>query len=175
MSRWQKFLRLSGAERRAFLSAFCAVTGISLGLRLAGFRRIHSMLLRTLRDAPSTALHEKEVSPSGAESAQAPLLARMVAAAARQAVVPGKCLEQSLALWWMLRRRGIPAQLRIGVRKARDQFEGHAWVELRGEVLNDSLELYQDYAAFQRDFGSLKIESHPGPESAPAENRESKS
>jgi hypothetical protein len=171
MSRWQKFLRLSSPERRAFLSAFCAVAGISLGLRLAGFRRMHSMLLRSLRDALPASPQPQQAS----SSSEARLLARMVAAAARQGVVPGKCLEQSLSLWWLLRRRGIPAQLRIGVRKAQEQFEGHAWIELSGEVLNDSLELYQDYAAFQRDFGRVKIESAPVPAAATGENGEAHS
>jgi hypothetical protein len=38
------------------------------------------------------------------------------------------CLEQSLVLVWMLRRRGQPATLRIGCRRDGPEFRFHAWV-----------------------------------------------
>ena len=50
-------------------------------------------------------------------------------AAARNLFFHTNCLEQSLVLWWLLRRRGIAADLRIGARKDSDRFEAHAWVE----------------------------------------------
>jgi hypothetical protein len=52
-------------------------------------------------------------------------------------VFPGRarCLEQSLTLLACLRRRGVLAELRLGVRPYR--FRAHAWVELDGVVLND--------------------------------------
>jgi hypothetical protein len=49
------------------------------------------------------------------------------------------CLEQSLALTWLLRRRGVPAELRIGV-QARP-FYAHAWVEVDGRALNEPTDL----------------------------------
>ncbi len=45
------------------------------------------------------------------------------------------CLRQSLALWLLLRRRGIPAELRIGVRKEGGDLQAHAWVEHQGATL----------------------------------------
>ena len=47
------------------------------------------------------------------------------------------CLEESLALWWLLRRNGIDPDFRIGVRTITGRFESHAWVEYQGMVLND--------------------------------------
>ena len=42
--------------------------------------------------------------------------------------VPGaSCLAQSMALVWLLRGRGMDADLRIGVKDA-GAFEAHAWV-----------------------------------------------
>jgi hypothetical protein len=38
------------------------------------------------------------------------------------------CLEQSLALVWMLRRRGLAATLQIGCRRDGAEFRFHAWV-----------------------------------------------
>jgi hypothetical protein len=49
------------------------------------------------------------------------------------------CLEQSLALVWMLRRRGQPATLRIGCRRDGPEFRFHAWVTgLDGTPLESS-------------------------------------
>jgi transglutaminase-like putative cysteine protease len=49
--------------------------------------------------------------------------------------VPGStCLPKSMALAWMLRRRGVAAAVRIGVRTT-GRFEAHAWVEAEGVAL----------------------------------------
>jgi hypothetical protein len=76
----------------------------------------------------------------------------MVGAAVRYSFAQYTCLEESLALWYLLRKQGIPACLRIGVRKEKEQFEAHAWVELRGEALNQLEELHRHYLAFEEDF-----------------------
>ena len=46
----------------------------------------------------------------------------------------GTCLTQSLALARMLRRRGIAAEVRVGVRTD-DGFHAHAWVEVNGVAI----------------------------------------
>ncbi len=51
------------------------------------------------------------------------------------------CLEQSLALYVMLRRAGAPATLRIGARPV--PFAAHAWVEIGGQAVNEP----QDFIA----------------------------
>jgi Transglutaminase-like superfamily len=60
---------------------------------------------------------------------------RVVALAA--ALYPGHamCLEQSLTLYYLLRRRGVDVKYCQGVQP--HPFEAHAWVEYRGEVIND--------------------------------------
>lgn len=61
---------------------------------------------------------------------------------------PGRveCLEQSLALYWILRRRGVPADLVFGVQTM--PFGAHAWVEYRGEPINEERERLRQYAVF---------------------------
>lgn len=54
-----------------------------------------------------------------------------------------------MTLWWLLRRRGIPVQLRIGARKTGTQFEAHAWVEMDGRVVNDSEDVRIRYSPFE--------------------------
>lgn len=76
---------------------------------------------------------------------------RMVRAALRYSPSQFTCLEESLTLWYLLLRQGIPACLRIGVRKEKEKFEAHAWVEHEGEALNQDEAMHQHYAAFEKD------------------------
>jgi hypothetical protein len=114
------------------------------------FHRVQACLARTFPSVrPATARWAED-------ALRAREFTRMVAAAAREGIIPGKCIEQSLALWWLLGRRGISTQLRIGVRMEQEKLHAHAWVELDGEVLNDAESLYAEYAPFARDFGNLQ-------------------
>ena len=58
------------------------------------------------------------------------------------------CLQRSMTLWWMLRRRGQAADLRIGVRSEPERPAFHAWVEQNGVVLNDSPDVADRFAPF---------------------------
>lgn len=51
------------------------------------------------------------------------------------------CLPRAVAIFVLLHRRGVPATLRIGVK--RYPFGAHAWVECLGEVLDDSTDDWQ--------------------------------
>ena len=66
------------------------------------------------------------------------------------------CLEQSLVLCWLLRRRGIAADLRIGARKDSDRFEAHAWVELNSQVLNDATAEHRHFVPFEKPILSME-------------------
>jgi hypothetical protein len=72
-------------------------------------------------------------------------MARVVDMASRHTIAPHTCLHRSLGGWWLLRRRGIRADLRFGVRKGPDGLHGHAWVEYAGQVLNDGPEVPGGY------------------------------
>lgn len=88
------------------------------------------------------------------------MIARMEAAAGRHLPFQPNCLEQSLTLWWLLRRRGIPADLRIGVRKDAASFEAHAWVESGGTVLSESGDEHTNYVPFEGAIHSLGTQAH---------------
>jgi hypothetical protein len=133
MERWQKFWRLSGYERGIALEAAGGLLVTWLGLRLAGFRRWKSALAHLAPSANATA---RQQNASQRESAE--VIARMAAAAARNVFFRTNCLEQSLVLWWLLRRRGIAAELRIGARKEFERFEAHAWVEVDSAALDNA-------------------------------------
>jgi hypothetical protein len=56
---------------------------------------------------------------------------------------PPACLQRSVALASMLRKRGIPADVQIGIRQS--PFASHAWVEVDGSVVNDLPAVREDY------------------------------
>jgi hypothetical protein len=62
---------------------------------------------------------------------------------------PENCLVRSLCLQWLLRRRGVASELRIGARLVGGQLESHAWVEVDGRPVNDAPDVAERYAAFE--------------------------
>lgn len=139
MQSWMRFRRLTGSERSVVLSAAAATISTRLALRLVGFRFWKSVLELTFPRAISS-----EISmPAAVES-----IVRFEAAAARRLFFRANCLERSLVLWWLLRRRGIGATFRLGARKASGAFEAHAWVEFDGAVLNDPAGTHLNFIRF---------------------------
>jgi hypothetical protein len=102
-----------------------AISVAWLTLRVVGFAR-------TLRAARSLAERHGALSVDAGAVRQ---IGHRVAVVA--AFFPGRalCLEQSLALYWLLRRRGAAARLRVGVHPA--PFMAHAWVEYGGAPINE--------------------------------------
>jgi hypothetical protein len=155
--RWRRFRRLAPPERASLLWAFVLVPATGAALRLMGMRRWRAFLAKFVSSGKfSYSNPPDEIKSAAIESARR--TARMVSAVAREGLYHGRCLEQSLTLWWLLARRALPAELHIGVRKAAAGFEAHAWVELFGAVVNDGDEVRQDYVPFGRDIASLGIE-----------------
>ena len=72
---------------------------------------------------------------STAALARAQHVARLVGIAATHSPIRVACLHRSLVLWWLLRRDGIPCQLRLGAHAGAGQFEAHAWVQCAGVAL----------------------------------------
>jgi hypothetical protein len=100
-----------------------------LALRLIGFRRWSGFLERRLVTVNAAA--------NSPQLVEARTITRLLSAAANHLFVRTNCLEQATALCHVLRRRGIPAELRFGARKDRVGLEAHAWVEHRGIPLNE--------------------------------------
>ena len=151
MERWHRFWRLSGFERGVVIEATGGLLATWLGLRLAGFRRWKSVLAWL---GPSANAIASLQGTSEKESAQ--VVARMEAAAARNLFFSTNCLEQSLVLWWLLRRLGIAAELRIGARKEFDRFEAHAWVEVDSAALNDANAEHRHFVPFEGPISPLE-------------------
>lgn len=140
---------MDGAARVVFLRAAALLPVISASLRLRGFRKTQLSLQRrasTRNVAPDDAL------------ATARLIARMVRVAVGSGLGHPTCLEESLTLWWLLARRGITSELRVGVRKSGEKMEAHAWVECEGGALNEPEDAHENFAAFDAALSSIRTE-----------------
>jgi hypothetical protein len=115
ISRWRKL----GRQRQWLLiEGLAAVAGASAAIRLGPFKR--AIQLGSLQLS----------GPSPAGAGQIITDVRWaVETAARNVPWRAMCIQQGLALQWMLRRRGIDARLHYGI--ARDEageLEAHVWV-----------------------------------------------
>ncbi|HEX2076180.1 MAG TPA: lasso peptide biosynthesis B2 protein [Longimicrobium sp.] len=115
------------------LRCMAALAAVRLHLTLRGFGR-SIQAARRWGAGPDTARADEQA-----------LVERSVAALVTAAAVfPGRaiCLEQSLALYVLLRRRGVPVELRLGVQAV--PFSAHAWLELRGVPIEENAD-WVDY------------------------------
>ena len=135
--RWAQWRALSAAHQRALLAAAFWMPLFWLGLRLFGLPRFQALLQRSTvkRDAAMTL-----------PDIQA--LGELVNIAARHTLGPRTCLTRSLLLGWLLRRRGVESQLRIGVRLTNGLLDAHAWVECDGLPVNDQPDVSTQFASF---------------------------
>ena len=141
---FQRYRALDPHARGLFRYAVALFPLIRVHLRSRGYQKTQQWLRKRLSASPQA--------PSSNEPSNVTLTCRMVNAAAHYGLLRPTCLEESLALWYFLRRQGIPNKLRIGVRKIADKFEAHAWVEYEGEALNQSEEPHKHYSAFDSEF-----------------------
>jgi len=145
MQALHRFRRLTGLERTIVLEAAAALPTTWIAMRVAGFRICKTALTRPLSAAsPGAATFAGTL-------ASAQKVARLEAATARALFFRSTCLEQSLALCWMLRRRGMSPVLRVGARKDADRLEAHAWVEIEGIALGDAAGQHEHFVPFERD------------------------
>ena len=151
---WERLRRFSALERPAqelFLRAVVLLPLVALSLRWRGFRATRVALQRFLAKT-------NPESDAVFASKDAAVTAHMVNAADRHGLVHPSCLAKSLTLWWLLGRQGIRSHLRIGIRKEKEKFEAHAWVERDGIALNELDEPHHHYAAFDAAFSTLPPE-----------------
>ena len=130
----QAFLALPAAEKRAALVALGLLPYFALTLHLLPWRRLRD-------DAPLRA------GGRGLAARVDPLrAARLVDAVAASLPLRPRCLARSLALRSLLRRQGVDARLRLGVRKDGSLLDAHAWVEADGVMVGEAGEGYAPLA-----------------------------
>lgn len=129
MRRLWRYLRLRRGDPWLLLNAYVAIGLIDIALRGRGFQRVIKGI--ELANPCSPHLITRH------DIRQAWRYARRIRTAARWHVVRARCLHRSLVLHRWLRRKGLPSELRIGVRMEGESLKAHAWVELGGQPINE--------------------------------------
>lgn len=125
-------------QARLFTRAMLALAMVRVHLKTRGFGATIAAAGRWGRPRPS---------PAGDRSfGSTETIALAIARAG--AFFPGRaiCLEQSLALYILLRRANVDASLRVGVETM--PFAAHAWVEVDGQPVNEPSGLIDQLSAF---------------------------
>lgn len=135
-----------------FFRAIVLLPAISVSLRLRGFRATQNSLLGYTKQFQSGSQDGLVAARPLSESDCGRMTTRMVNAAVGNVWRRATCLEKSLAIWYLLRRRGVASQLRIGARYIGSKFEAHAWVEYNGSAINEPDNLHRHYATFDTAF-----------------------
>ena len=141
----KRYNALDGEARRIFWRAVALLPMVRISLRSRGYKKTQEWLEWRLQDGDTP-------DRAGDHAAGIEKTCRMVRAAAHYGIGNSSCLDESLVLWYLLRRQDVAASLRIGVRKENEEFAAHAWVEHEGVALNQKEELHRHYAAFEREF-----------------------
>ena len=132
MGLWNRFLhRLSLARKLplldwlVFLEAWWVLLVFHLRLRWVSYERMtqtgHAGMKQT-RGRLSVAMR----------------LHRLIGWASRFHLLRMSCLVQSLSLRWMLGRRGIASELKIGAMRTQAGIHAHAWVVVEEQVIGDA-------------------------------------
>ena len=145
----RKLKALSGQEWIYLGYGLALLPLLRIGLKLCSFQ----FLIRFLEQTSSPREHgsNRPTAADGALSQESiSTLVRMVTVAANRGPVKANCLPRSLATWWLLRRRGLECELRLGVKPRDEAIQAHAWVEFDGRVLNGEPGVEQQFSAFER-------------------------
>jgi hypothetical protein len=143
----QRFRKLDREARSLCLRGSMLLLVVAVSIRVCGLRGTQTMLGYFLPGASD------RLRPPDERAAQdVARTAFVVGVAARYGIVRPTCLEKSLALWWLLGRRGLASSVRIGTRKNAGRLEAHAWVEFDGRALNEVEQPRTQYAAFDGAF-----------------------
>lgn len=124
---WTTASQFTFKDWLVILEAWLAQEYFNLALRLVSFEKLLA------RSHPRS----QAVSLPGQALPAAHRVQRLANAAARLHLPPATCLRRSLALGWMLARRGIHAQISLGVLKGAVGLQAHAWLAIDGQPLGE--------------------------------------
>lgn len=140
LRRARVFAALSAAERAQVFEAGGLIVQLAIRLRASGFRA-------------AQAWGRARVGRLAKTPADSRLTCRQVVHAVDRAAraLPGNpnCLVRSLTVWTMLTARGVASELRFGARREGGRTEAHAWVEVDGQVINDSPDVSERFPVLE--------------------------
>ncbi len=127
MKRLINFIRLPAAEKALLLKVMPLLVGIRCGLSILPLQKLHRFILHRGREN-----HR----PVSSDLTYPDQIAQAIERASVYVLGENTCLTQALAGLLLLRRRGYPAVLRMGVMKREDgALQAHAWLVNEGKVV----------------------------------------
>jgi hypothetical protein len=120
------------------IRAWLLLPVVAVGVRTLGLHAVRQWL-----ETPQRA---RSVS-AGTDPAR---LAEVVDTAARFSIVGRSCLTRALVLERLLVRKGVHAQLRIGVQRTGSGIAAHAWVEVDGVPVAERANIERAFPPFDR-------------------------
>ena len=139
---------LSLSERWFALRSIILLHLISISIRWFGFTAVYRWMDHRLKISAAGGPAIIRSYSASMVSDQAARLGELVGIGNRRfKPLMVSCLPESLTVWWFLRRKGIDAHLRLGVRKVdsvvpnRSNLDGHAWVEVDNRVVSGDPDL----------------------------------
>jgi hypothetical protein len=145
-TRVDRLRALSGAQWRVVATSVVLLAPIQLMLKTRGLKRTALFL---------AARSDRRGGAADRETAVA--MAEAVSLVAGRRVVGALCLGRSLLLWFLLRRRGMDAELVVGTNApVDDSWMAHAWVELDSRPVNDVADVRDRYGSFGLDLPRLR-------------------
>lgn len=134
------FFQLPKMQRHALIKAFLLLGLIRLGLWLVPFRKLYQWLVRW-SEPISLPVH-----PPSPSAKPVRLAIWAVETSCIYMPTQPKCLARALAVFFLVRRRGMQPSLKIGVMKSSDQgIAAHAWIEIDGQAVIGELPNLNDY------------------------------
>jgi hypothetical protein len=143
---------LSRDDRILLFQSFLLLPVIHFALLLLGYYRLRRVMEKLI---PLKPMHTPASETEALQRARE--IARMVTIAAQHGLYRGTCLRRSLLVWWFLRREDIQSEVCFGVQMIDHQLEAHAWVEYRGVVVNDLVDIHKYYKTLNDVFPSTKL------------------
>lgn len=139
----QGLQRLTAPERRQLTWMLLALPLIHASIGLAGYGRTRRWL-----DSLSHSANPRPATQANIDSARS--AARIASIAGRRGTVNATCLRQALLVYWLLRKRGLAPELKLGVRKHEGVVDAHAWVELEGQSLDPQPLVHKAFEPYNR-------------------------
>ena len=124
---------LARDERAETLRAAVLIPLCALAIRTIALPRLLRMITARAARRPAPGRHRSAISVRAIDRASAH-------------GTGGACLTRSVALMYLLARRGRVTTLKIGARRITGGLAAHAWVEADGIPLNDPADVRAAYA-----------------------------
>ena len=135
------FLAYPSRDRWGLIQTWWLLLGIDLALRALPFRRVQAWIMPS---HPS-----RLITDSGQATHEIHQAEEILDCAARHHLYPMTCLRRSLALQWLLSKRGILTELRFGVRRDNGKLQAHAWLEYQCQVIGETSLPEEQYARLE--------------------------